>query len=65
MARLEQTLQLVVAQWLQQVLLLVLHLVAGIVFGCSGGREGQEKMRRKLVASSCVGFFRVLLTLEL
>jgi hypothetical protein len=58
-------LQLVVAQWLQQVLLLVLHLVAGIVFGCSGGREGQEKMRRKLVASSCLGFFRVLLTLEL
>jgi hypothetical protein len=43
----------------------VLHLVAGIVFGCSGGREGQEKMRRKLVASSCLGFFRVLLTLEL
>jgi hypothetical protein len=55
-ARLEQTLQLVVAQWLQQVLLLVLHLVAGIVFGCSGGREGREN-EKEISCFILFGFF--------
>uniref|UniRef100_A0A6N2LPI7 Uncharacterized protein n=1 Tax=Salix viminalis TaxID=40686 RepID=A0A6N2LPI7_SALVM len=52
-ARLEQTLQLVAVQWLRPMLSLVLQLVAGIVFGSSGGREGQRMILGVMSNFSC------------